>query len=54
MKHRLLCAAAALVLAAGCSQQPGRGSDSSLTFATPEEAITALAAAAEKNDVDEL
>ena len=54
MKHRLLCAAAALVLAAGCSQQPGQGSDSSLTFATPDEAITALAAAAEKNDVDEL
>jgi len=54
MKHQLLCVAAALLVLAACSQQQGEGTESSLTFATPEEAITALATAAEKHDVAEL
>src|SRR5262245_27679402 len=54
MKHQLLCVAAALLVLAACSQQQGEGTESSLTFATPEEAVTALAAAAEKHDVAEL
>ena len=54
MKHRLLIVAAFLLLA-GCSeQQEGQSTESSQTFATPEEAVTALAAAAEKHDVAEL
>jgi len=54
MKHQLLCVATVLVLA-GCSeQQQGQSSESSLTFAKPEEAVDALAAAAEKHDVAEL
>src|SRR4026208_2071617 len=54
MKHPLLCLAA-LPLLSGCpEQQDGQSTASSLTFATPEEAVTALAAAAEKHDVAEL
>jgi len=54
MKHQLLCVATVLILA-GCSeQQQGQSSESSLTFAKPEEAVDALAAAAEKHDVAEL
>jgi hypothetical protein len=53
MKHRLLCMAVALILTA-CSQQQQQSGDSALTFTTPEEAVTALAAAAEKHDVAEL
>src|SRR5688572_399364 len=53
MRYRLLCAAAVLGLAAACSQQPGQGSDS-LPISTPDEAVTALSAAAEKHDVEEL
>jgi Protein of unknown function (DUF2950) len=54
MKHPLLCLAALLIIS-GCSeQQDGQSTASSLTFATPEEAVTALATAAEKHDVAEL
>jgi hypothetical protein len=54
MKHRLLFVTAFLILA-GCSeQQEGQSTESSLAFATPEEAVAALAAAAEKHDVVEL
>jgi len=57
MKHpyslveTILVIAAALVLGA-CSKQEKGSSDA--TFATPEEAVTALAAAAQKDDVAEL
>src|SRR5262245_53945445 len=54
MKHRLLCVAAALVILAACSQQKEQSAESSLTFNTPEEAVDALAAAAEKDDPAEL
>jgi hypothetical protein len=54
MKHHLLCVATLLILA-GCSeQQQGQSAESSLTFATPDEAVNALASAAEKHDVAEL
>ena len=54
MKHFLLCLTALLIIP-GCSeQQQGQSTESSLTFATPDEAVTALAAAAEKHDVAEL
>jgi hypothetical protein len=55
MKHQLLCIAAVLLILAACSEpQQGQNAESSLTFATPEEAVTALASAAEKHDVTEL
>ena len=55
MKHRLLYVAAALLVLAACSQsQQGQSAESSLTFKTPDEAVDALAAAAEKDDAAEL
>src|SRR5688572_27684048 len=53
MKHRLLSVAASLLFAA-CSQSQQAQTESKLTFATPEEAATALAAALEKHDVERL
>ena len=54
MKHQLLGVAAMLILAACSQPSQEQGSESSLTFATPDEAVNALAAAAEKHDVAEL
>jgi len=51
MKTRLVCIAAALILTACSGQEQAR---ESLTFETPDEAVTALAAAIEKHDVPEL
>jgi len=47
-----LVVAAALLLLVACSQQ--EQTNDAVTFATPEEAVTALAAAAEKHDTEEL
>lgn len=61
MKHQLfrietmVGIAATLILAACVKQEQSQGATSgSLAFATPEEAVTALGAAAEKQDVAEL
>jgi hypothetical protein len=54
MKQRLLCLATLLILAACSQSEEGKGTESLLTFATPEEAVTALAAAAERHDVPKL
>ena len=54
MKHRLLCVGLSLIIAACSQSQQAPDTESSLTFATPEEAVTALAAAAEKHDVAHL
>jgi Protein of unknown function (DUF2950) len=54
MKHQLLIVTALLILAACSQPQQGQASESSLVFATPDEAVNALAAAAEKHDVAEL
>jgi len=54
MKCRLLCLATLVILAACSQSEEGKGTESSLTFATPEEAVTALGAAAERHDVPKL
>jgi hypothetical protein len=58
MKTRLftvaIVAGFALLLAAACSQKKQEQDTSLVTFATPEEAVAALGAAAEKHDKDEL
>lgn len=54
VRFRWILSVVPLLILAACSSQDKGGNGSSATFATPEEAVTALAAAAEKNDVAEL